>query len=96
MSSEEQLDARQMCRPRAPIHLPTPSTLPGPTPTTSHLLVWPLHRHAPVKAAGPQEGGVQHVWPVGGGNADDQLVLAGVKAVQLWVSEGCKCRVKRS
>jgi len=37
------------------------------------LLVGPLDRHAPVKAAGAQQGGIQHVWPVGGRNADDQL-----------------------
>ena len=43
--------------------------------------VGPVHRDAPVKAAGPQQGLVENLGPVGGGQDDD--ALAGVEAVQL-------------
>ena len=43
--------------------------------------VGPVNGDAPVKAAGPQQGLVQHLGPVG--SAQDDHALAGVKAVQL-------------
>ena len=45
------------------------------------LQVGELHRHPPVKPAGPGEGGVQGLGPVGGGQNDDAVVA--LKAVHL-------------
>ena len=43
--------------------------------------VRPVHHHAAVEAAGAQQGRVEHVGPVGGGDEDDALV--GLEAVHL-------------
>ena len=43
--------------------------------------IGPVHGDAPVEAAGPQQGLVQHLRPVGGSQHDN--ALAGVEAVQL-------------
>ena len=51
--------------------------------TKAHLLVRALHADAAVESPRAQQGSVQHIGPVGGGDANHQLVLARVKAVQL-------------
>mmetsp|Transcript_33386 Transcript_33386/g.84109 ORF Transcript_33386/g.84109 Transcript_33386/m.84109 type:complete len:492 (-) Transcript_33386:550-2025(-) len=46
-------------------------------------LIRPLHRHPAVKATGAQQRLVEHLRAVGGGDADDEVLLVAVEAVQL-------------
>lgn len=74
---------RDATPPPAPLSTHSTHSLRAAPGTSIYLLVWALHGHAPIKAAGAQQGGVQHVGAVGGGDADDGGRLVSVKPIKL-------------